>query len=113
MTGRTRAWQAVPASDIEPTLAGKTIHYDDGNWQTFAADGTTRYVDRGHDTYGGWRLAGARRQFRIGLAAVRALGWLSRGSEPRWSQGAFHIAARFYLRRSVRYRASRLIRTGS
>lgn len=56
MTGRTEAWQAVPASDIEQTLAGKTILYDDGNWQTFAADGTTRYVDRGHDTYGGWRV---------------------------------------------------------
>jgi hypothetical protein len=52
----TDQWRPVPSTDIVSTIVGKTVLYDDGNSQVFAADGTTLYVDRGHDTHGGWRV---------------------------------------------------------
>lgn len=56
MTNEPNHWQTVAPADLEGAIAGKTVLYDDGNWQSFGADGTTRYVDGGHDTFGGWRV---------------------------------------------------------
>lgn len=56
MNAPSADWHEVAADKIESTIADKTVLYDDGNWQTFAADGTTLYVDRGHNTHGGWRV---------------------------------------------------------
>lgn len=56
MPETTNQWRAVAPTDIVDAIAGKTVLYDDGNSQVFAADGTTLYVDNGHDTHGAWRV---------------------------------------------------------
>ncbi|WP_411093323.1 hypothetical protein [Streptomyces sp. 049-1] len=46
----------VPAEQIPAAVTAGDFVYDDGATQSFDADGTTRYVERGRPTEGTWAV---------------------------------------------------------
>ena len=50
--------ELVPAAEMRAALTAATLQFPDGSTQTFAADGSTTYVEQGRATAGRWSVLG-------------------------------------------------------